>query len=163
MRTQFGNPSSGDVYGHWAREAIERARARVAALIGAAPEEIVFTGSGTEANNMALRGAACAHDRGGHMACSVIEHPAVSKPCQFLGMRGRAVLTAAPNIAASTGSACHEGGEAPSSVLTAMGCDRDRALGAVRLSVGWTTTTGRDRQRRRRPGEGLAAHPGTHD
>ncbi|TNC96074.1 MAG: cysteine desulfurase [Stygiobacter sp.] len=331
LHTHFGNPSSGHIFGHRAREAVERARAQVAALIGATPEEIVFTGSGTEANNMALRGAACAHDRGGRMACSAIEHPAVAKPCQFLGMRGwaidtipvdeaglidmqaadvairrgtvmvsvmhsnnevgtiqpirdladlahsrgalthtdaaqsvgkvaidvnnlgvdaltivghklyapkgvgalyirkgaaiaptsfgggqeggmrpgtenvalvvalgaacevasrhlaedehrlrmlrdrlwsqlqadvpgirlnghserrlpntlnvsfpgvrgSAVLTAAPNIAASTGSACHEGEEAPSSVLAAMGCDRDQALGAVRLSVGRATT-----------------------
>ncbi|MBF0326761.1 MAG: cysteine desulfurase [Alphaproteobacteria bacterium] len=332
LRTHFGNPSSGHVYGHRAREAVERARTQVAALIGALPEEIVFTGSGTEANNMALRGAACAHDRGGRMACSAIEHPAVGKPCQFLGLRGwaiatipvdeaglvdmqaadaairrgtvmvsvmhsnneigtiqpiraladlahsrgalmhtdaaqsvgkvsvnvndlgvdaltvvghklyapkgvgalyirtgaaiaptsfgggqeggmrpgtenvalivalgaaceiadrnlagdkprlralcdrlwsrlqadipgillnghfeqrlpntlnvsfpgvrgSAILTAAPNLAASTGSACHEGEEAPSSVLAAMGCDRERALGAVRLSIGRTTTS----------------------
>lgn len=331
LRSHFGNPSSGHIYGHRAREAVDRARAQVAALVGAQPEEIVFTGSGTEANNMALRGAACAHDRGGRMACSTIEHPAVAKPCQFLsmrgwtiaaipvdesglidmqaadtairrgtvmvsvmhannevgtlqpirdlsslahargalmhtdaaqsvgkvavdvtdlgvdaltivghklyapkgsgalyirkgvpvapisfgggqeggmrpgtenvalavalgaaceiagrrlaedeprlrtlrdrlwarlqagvpgirlnghpgqrlpntlnvsfpGVRGSAVLTAAPTIAASTGSACHEGEEAPSSVLAAMGCDRERALGAVRLSVGRTTT-----------------------
>lgn len=331
LRTHFGNPSSGHVYGHRAREAVDRARAQVAALIGANPSEIVFTGSGTEANNMALWGAACAHDRGGRMACSAIEHPAVAKPCQFLGLRGwaiadipvdatgvinmqaaetvvrrgtvmvsvmhsnnevgtiqpirdladlahsrgalmhtdaaqsvgkvkvdvnefgvdaltivghklyapkgvgalyirkgaaiaptsfgggqeggmrpgtenvalivalgaaceiaerrlaedephlrmlrdrlwdrlqagvpgiclnghperrlpntlnvsfpdvrgSAILTTAPGIAASTGSACHEGEEAPSSVLAAMGCDRDRALGAVRLSVGRTTT-----------------------
>lgn len=331
LRTHFGNPSSGHVYGHRAREAVEHARAQVAAVIGAAPEEIIFTGSGTEANNMAIRGAACAHDRPGRMACSAIEHPAVEKPCQFLGLRGwaiatipvdaagvidmqaadaaiprgtvmvsvmhsnnevgtiqpiraladlahsrgalmhtdaaqsvgkvpidvndlgvdaltivghklyapkgvgalyirkggiiaptvfgggqeggmrpgtenvalivalgaaceiagrrlaedeprlrmlrdrlwsrlqagvpgillnghperrlpntlnvsfpgvrgSAVLTATPSIAASTGSACHEGEEAPSSVLAAMGCDRDRALGAVRLSVGRTTT-----------------------
>ncbi|MBI5165450.1 MAG: cysteine desulfurase, partial [Magnetospirillum sp.] len=58
----------------------------------------------------------------------------------FPGVRGSAVLTATPGIAASTGSACHEGEEAPSSVLAAMGCNRDRALGAVRLSVGRTTT-----------------------
>lgn len=93
LRTHFGNPSSGHVYGHRAREAIECARVQVAALIGAAPEEIVFTGSGTEANNMALRGAACAHDRPGRMACSAIEHPAVEKPCQFLGLRGWAIAT----------------------------------------------------------------------
>ena len=91
LRTHFGNPSSGHVYGHRAREAVERARAQVAALVGAVPEEIVFTGSGTEANNMALRGAACAHDRPGRMACSAIEHPAVEKPCRFLGLRGWAI------------------------------------------------------------------------
>jgi len=93
LRTHFGNPSSGHVYGHRAREAVEHARAQVATLIGAAPEEIIFTGSGTEANNMALRGAACAHDRPGRMACSAIEHPAVEKPCRFLGLQGWAIAT----------------------------------------------------------------------
>jgi cysteine desulfurase len=53
---------------------------------------------------------------------------------------GTAVLTAAPEIAASTGSACHEGAEAPSPVLLAMGVDRTLALGAVRLSIGGSTT-----------------------
>ncbi|MBF0306536.1 MAG: cysteine desulfurase [Alphaproteobacteria bacterium] len=332
LRTHFGNPSSSHVYGRRARDAVDRARAQVAALIGGAPEEIVFTGSGTEANNMAILGAvAHADDRGGRLACSAIEHPAVEKPCRlvgfrgwavdtipvdetglidmraadvvirretvmvsvmhsnnevgtiqpirelaalahsrgalmhtdaaqsvgkvsvdvnelgvdaltivghklyapkgvgalhirkgaaiaptsfgggqeggmrpgtenvalivalgaaceiagrrlaedqarlrglrdrlwlglqagvpgirlnghaerrlpntlnvsFPGVRGGAVLAAAPDIAASTGSACHQGEEAPSSVLAAMGCERDRALGAVRLSVGRTTT-----------------------
>jgi cysteine desulfurase len=58
----------------------------------------------------------------------------------FPGARGSAVLAAAPEIAASTGSACHEGGESPSDVLTAMGLDATAALGAVRLSLGRSTT-----------------------
>jgi cysteine desulfurase len=58
----------------------------------------------------------------------------------FPGVRGSAVLAAAPEIAASTGSACHEGGEVASSVLLAMGIDTTRALGAVRLSLGRGTT-----------------------
>lgn len=91
LRSHFGNPSSGHVYGYRARDAIERARSQVAALIGARPNEIIFTGSGTEANNMAIRGAACAHDRHGRMACSAIEHPAVAKPCAFLASRGWAI------------------------------------------------------------------------
>lgn len=88
LRTDFGNPSSGYVYGWRAREAVEQARARVAALIGARPEEVVFTGGGTEADNLAILGAACAHGRGGSMAHSAVEHPAVSRPCQFLALQG---------------------------------------------------------------------------
>lgn len=58
----------------------------------------------------------------------------------FPHARGSAVLAAASKIAASTGSACHEGGETPSAVLTAMGVDAATALGAVRLSLGRSTT-----------------------
>jgi len=61
----------------------------------------------------------------------------------FPGTRGSAVLAAAPEIAASTGSACHEGSETPSAVLLAMGVENAVALGAVRLSIGRSTT--RDR------------------
>ncbi|GCE16387.1 hypothetical protein [Dictyobacter kobayashii] len=53
---------------------------------------------------------------------------------------GEEVLAATPGIASSTGSACHEGKAEPSTVLTAMGLSRERALGALRLTVGrWTT------------------------
>lgn len=58
----------------------------------------------------------------------------------FPGVSGSAVLGAAPEVAASTGSACHEGGESPSGVLLAMGLDAEIALGAVRLSLGRGTT-----------------------
>lgn len=58
----------------------------------------------------------------------------------FPGIRGSALLAAAPKVAASTGSACHEGGEHPSAVLLAMGLEPEVALGAVRLSLGRGTT-----------------------
>jgi len=61
---------------------------------------------------------------------------------RFPGVRGSAVLAGAAEVAAATGSACHEGGEAPSAVLTAMGLDAEPALGAVRLSLGRSTTAG---------------------
>jgi cysteine desulfurase len=71
-------------------------------------------------------------------------HPTLRLPntlnISFPGVRGSAVLTAAPEIAASTGSACHEGGEVASAVLLAMGIDAATALGAVRLSLGRSTT-----------------------
>ncbi|MEW5725568.1 MAG: aminotransferase class V-fold PLP-dependent enzyme, partial [Thermodesulfobacteriota bacterium] len=56
LESEYGNPSSGYDLGRRAREGLEEARARVATLIGAAPEEITFTSGGTEANNAALKG-----------------------------------------------------------------------------------------------------------
>ena len=58
LREQFGNPSSQHAYGRPAREAIAAARGEVAALIGAQPDEILFTSGGTEATNDALTGLA---------------------------------------------------------------------------------------------------------
>ena len=58
LRGEFGNPSSAYALGRRAHEAVERARAEVAQLIGAAPEEIVFTGGATESTNLAIRGPA---------------------------------------------------------------------------------------------------------
>ncbi|RPF46741.1 cysteine desulfurase [Thermodesulfitimonas autotrophica] len=71
----WGNPSSIHELGEKAREALEKARAQVADLIGAAPEEIIFTSCGTEANNFALKGIAWAHqNRGKHIVISSVEH-----------------------------------------------------------------------------------------
>ena len=241
LREHFGNPSSSHEYGRRARDAVDLARSQVADLLGCAPEEVLFTSGGTEANNIAIRGVAEASARR-HLITSSIEHPATTAPCRYLsehGWRvdflavdragqvdaaelrrrlgddtalvtvmhannetgslqpiaelaeaahvrgalihtdaaqsvgkvpvrvgplgvdlltlaghklnaplnvrfpraaGSAVLAATPEVAASTGSACHEGGEVASSVLLAMGIDPVEALGAVRLSVGVTTT-----------------------
>jgi len=71
----FGNPSSLHDWGDAAREAIDTARAQVAQLIGAAAEEIIFTGSGTESNNFAIKGLALAQqNKGKHVVLSAIEH-----------------------------------------------------------------------------------------
>jgi len=71
----FGNPSSLHDWGDAAREAVEVARAQVAQLIGAATEEIIFTGSGTESNNFATKGLALAQqNKGKHVVLSAIEH-----------------------------------------------------------------------------------------
>jgi cysteine desulfurase len=88
LREHFGNPSSGHVYGCRAREAVEKARAQVASLIGAAPDEIVFTSGGTESNNLAIMGAATLSGAGRHLVTSVVEHPAVSEPCRLLERGG---------------------------------------------------------------------------
>lgn len=84
LTRHFGNPSSGHVYGRRAREAVAQARAQVADLIGARPEEIIFTACGTEANNLAIRGLATAAGRPGHILTSTIEHPATEQPCRLL-------------------------------------------------------------------------------
>lgn len=88
LSTHFGNPSSSHIYGQRTREAVERARAQVAALIGASPEEIIFTSGGIEANNLAIRGVAQAAPGGRHIVTSVIEHPATEGPCAFLETEG---------------------------------------------------------------------------
>jgi cysteine desulfurase len=86
---EFGNPSSLYSYGQEAKGAIEEARTKVANLVGARDEEIVFTSGGTEADNFAIKGVAFANEsRGNHIITSSIEHHAVIETCQFLGRRG---------------------------------------------------------------------------
>jgi cysteine desulfurase len=92
----FGNPSSTHPYGQAARDAVERARAQVAELIGARPDEVVFTGGGSEASNQALKGVMFATlrgifgrwARGSHIITSAVEHPATLQPCEFLRRLG---------------------------------------------------------------------------
>ena len=88
--THFGNPSSRThAYGWRAAEAVDRARAQVAALIGAAPREIVLTSGATEANNLAIKGVAEANrDRGDHLVTCVTEHRAVIDVFAALERRG---------------------------------------------------------------------------
>ncbi|MDQ1295932.1 MAG: cysteine desulfurase [Actinomycetota bacterium] len=269
LTVHFGNPSSDHSYGVAPRRAVAAARAQVAALIRADPDEVVFTASGSEADLLAVRGAVLADGRPHpHVITQVTEHPAVLESCRALhrlhggaghgpgriplgvdlltvvghkmyapkgiaalyvrsgvslepvvhgggqenglrggtentasivalgaaahlaaedlahgepdrwaalrddlhrqlaealpgrvhrnghptaclpntlnisvdGLLGHELLANTPEIAASTGSACHSGARSPSPVLTAMGLPPDRALAALRLSSGrWTT------------------------
>lgn len=86
FQTQWGNPSSLHRFGSSLRRHLESARASVAHLIGADPIEIVFTGCGTESNNLAIRGAweAAATPRGA-IVTSRVEHPSVREVCRVLG------------------------------------------------------------------------------
>jgi cysteine desulfurase len=84
----FGNPSSLHREGRVAREAVETARAQVAALVGAEPDEIIFTASGTEADNLALIGAVRASRKPGHIVTSSIEHAAILETCRSLASTG---------------------------------------------------------------------------
>lgn len=85
-----GNPSSGHVYGRRGRDAIERARREVAALLGCHPIELLFTSGGTESNNMVLQGL---FRRFGpcHMITTAVEHPAILEVCGWLETQGCAI------------------------------------------------------------------------
>ena len=85
----FGNASSIHMFGQEARKALESARETVAHCIGARPEEIYFTGGGTESDNLALQGVARANSRKGkHLITSQIEHHAVLTCCSYLEKEG---------------------------------------------------------------------------
>ena len=87
----FGNAASrSHTYGWAAQEAVDGARERVSRLIGAQPKEIVFTSGATEANNLAIKGAAQLHP-GGHVITQAIEHHAVIDPCRSLERQGHRV------------------------------------------------------------------------
>jgi cysteine desulfurase len=94
MEEHFGNPSSTHPYGRITQAAVEDARGNLASLIHAAPDEIIFTGGGTESNNMAIRGTARAnYEKGNHIITTAIEHPAVSEVCHYLAGQGFQVTT----------------------------------------------------------------------
>ncbi|MGF7397025.1 cysteine desulfurase NifS [Thermoanaerobacterium thermosaccharolyticum] len=88
-KDRFGNPSALYSYGQEAKKAIEEARDKVAAAIGASEDEIFFTSGGTESDNWALKGVAYAlRDKGNHIITSNIEHHAILHTCQYLENQG---------------------------------------------------------------------------
>jgi cysteine desulfurase len=104
IRELWGNPSSAHAYGKAAHDAVEKARAQVAALIGAQPDEIVFTGGGSEASNHAIKGTCLRRPRGFfarlfggrspdrvHVITTAVEHPATLEPVRFLQRLGAEV------------------------------------------------------------------------
>jgi cysteine desulfurase len=102
LRDGFGNPSSTHAYGRATHDAVDAARRQVASLLNAEPDEIVFTGGGTEASNHALKGAVFALLKGKpleslrnlRIVTTAIEHPATLQPCQFLQKLGVTVVQA---------------------------------------------------------------------
>ena len=85
----FGNASTLYSMGREARKAMEAAREQVASLIGAKPEEVIFTSGGTESDNIAIKGTAYRmKDKGNHIITSAIEHPAVRETCKYLEKNG---------------------------------------------------------------------------
>ena len=89
LNDHYGNPSSAHSLGRAAREAIEDARVKIAGLLGCDQQETVFTGCGTESNNLALKGVMMRSEKpNGHLIISAIEHPAVAEPARFLQEMG---------------------------------------------------------------------------
>ena len=88
---RYGNPNSLHRLGREARDAVDAARAKVAALINAEPTDIIFTGAGSEADNLAIKGAAWAlreRGKGNHIITSAIEHHAILDTVKWLGKMG---------------------------------------------------------------------------
>ncbi|MGO1318397.1 MAG: cysteine desulfurase family protein [Cellulomonadaceae bacterium] len=90
---EFGNPASRHEAGARARSALDDARAQVAAVLGAHPDEVVFTSGGTEADNTAIKGLALAAPRGRHVVISAVEHAAVRESARWLARWGFEVDT----------------------------------------------------------------------
>lgn len=89
IHARFGNPSNIHSFGRECAEGVEAAREQVAGFLNCSPEEVFFTGSGTEADNWAVKGAAFARvEQGRHVVCSAIEHSAVLASCRYLESRG---------------------------------------------------------------------------
>jgi cysteine desulfurase len=97
LSLHYGNPSSIHAAGREARAAVDDARDRLAALLGAKPHELIFTASGTESNNLAVLGLARAHaDRGRHLICASTEHHAVLNAFEHLQEREQFEVTFLP-------------------------------------------------------------------
>lgn len=112
MTENYGNPSSTHRRGREARTAVEQARRQVSAALGCAPEELVFTSCGSEADNWALlRGAEAARRTGKHVVSSAVEHDAVRRALDLLEQQGWAVTRLAPGP---------DGGISESAVLDAL-------------------------------------------
>jgi cysteine desulfurase len=82
-----GNASSVHRYGRAARAAVDRAREQVAELVNAHPTQVIFTGCGTEASNLAIKGFAALHEPG-HLVIGATEHPSVTEPAESLKKNG---------------------------------------------------------------------------
>ena len=86
---KFGNASSLHSFGLEAKEALEESREKVAGLLGAKPEEIIFTAGGTESDNLALKGIARKNQKSGkHIITTRVEHPAILECCRKLEKEG---------------------------------------------------------------------------
>ncbi len=87
LRDQYGNASSAHTLGRAARAAVDQAREHVAELVNAKPQQIIFTGSGTEANNLAIKGIAAQYEKG-RILISAVEHASVRSPVKALAEQG---------------------------------------------------------------------------
>ena len=89
LTSEYGNPSNSYALGAQAKGAVSNARGKVAALIGAQPGEVIFTGCGSESNNTVIKGVAHTFkSKGKHLVSTTIEHPSVLEPLRFLERNG---------------------------------------------------------------------------
>lgn len=89
LKGEYGNASTVYKIGREAKKAMNNARSQVASLISADSDEIIFTGGGTESDNIAIKGIACkSENKGKHIITSNIEHPAVKETCEYLENKG---------------------------------------------------------------------------
>ena len=117
----YGNPSSLHAKGFEAERLLRQARDRVAGRIGCAPEEVLFTSGGTEANNLAVFGAAQALARRGHrIVTTAIEHPSVEKPMRELERQGYEVTYLRPDREGNIALEELEAALRPDTVLVSM-------------------------------------------
>jgi cysteine desulfurase len=122
MAGDFGNASSAThVFGQRAAARIDSARAQVATLLGAEPDEIIFTSGATESNNLAILGTARANaDRGRHIITARIEHKAVLDPCKRLEREGFAVTYLTPDRQGRVDSAAVRAALRPDTILVSI-------------------------------------------
>ncbi|MBQ5841250.1 MAG: cysteine desulfurase [Clostridia bacterium] len=123
MTDCYGNPSSLHTMGFRAEQEMTVARRAVAVMLGAQPENLLFTSGGTEANNFAILGYAAAHPRAGrHIVTTAVEHPSVAAACDLLEQQGYTVTRLLPD---------GEGVITPQQMVEA--CREDTCLVAVML------------------------------
>ncbi len=121
FREDFGNPSSLHAEGRRALDALDNARGRVASLVGADEEEIYFTSSGSEANNLAVKGLAGAmRSKGDHMVISAVEHASVINSVRALERAGFRVTTVPVDAEGRVAPAAVEAALTPKTVLVSV-------------------------------------------
>jgi cysteine desulfurase len=127
LEEDFGNPSSVHHHGRTARRAVEDARDRVAAAVGASPAEIVFTGGGTEADNLAVKGAALKlRGNGDHVVTTMFEHHAVLDSVEALERAGVRVTLVPPRPDGCVAAADVAGGvERATTVVSVMAVNNE--------------------------------------
>lgn len=121
MQNQYGNATSRHLYGRAARQALDQAREQVAEACGAHPSQVIFTASGTEANNFAILGMAGSNEHAKQIAVSAIEHPAVTRPAFALRENGyRVAVIATDNFGKVDPLSLDVALEKPTSLVSVM-------------------------------------------
>ena len=121
MQHQYGNATSRHLFGRAARQALDQAREQVAEACGAHPSQVIFTASGTEANNFAIQGMADNNEHAKQIAVSAIEHPAVTRPAFALRQNGyRVAVIAADNFGKVDPLSLDVALEKPTSLVSVM-------------------------------------------